>query len=81
LTHQIIFTRGKNVKLKKEFHIIQSEHLFSRLLSKNLKIKIYKTIILSVVLHGFETNTASYIKGKKRLRISRYLEEYLGSKG
>jgi hypothetical protein len=29
--------------------------LFSRLLSKNLKIKIYRTIILSVVLCGCET--------------------------
>ena len=29
--------------------------LSSRLLSKNLKIKIYKTIILSVVLYGCET--------------------------
>jgi hypothetical protein len=29
--------------------------LFSRLLSKNLKIKIYRTIILSVVLYGCET--------------------------
>ena len=27
----------------------------TRLLSKNLKIKIYKTIILPVVLYGFET--------------------------
>ena len=29
--------------------------LSSRLLSKNLKIKIYKTIILPVVLYGCET--------------------------
>ena len=29
--------------------------LFSSLLSKNLKIKIYRTIILSVVLYGFES--------------------------
>ena len=29
--------------------------LFSRLLSKNLKIKIYRTIILPVVLYGCET--------------------------
>ena len=31
--------------------------LSSQLLSKNLKIKIYKTIILPVVLHGCETWT------------------------
>ena len=29
--------------------------LSSRLLSKNLKIKIYRTIILPIVLYGFET--------------------------
>ena len=29
--------------------------LYSRLLSKNLKIKIYKTIILPVLLYGCET--------------------------
>jgi len=29
--------------------------LSSRLLSKNLKIKIYRTIILPVVLNGYET--------------------------
>jgi len=29
--------------------------LSSRLLSKNLKIKIYRTIILAVVLYGCET--------------------------
>ena len=28
--------------------------LFSRFISKNLKIKIYKTIILSVVLYSYE---------------------------
>jgi hypothetical protein len=34
---------------------IQSENLSSRLLSKNVKIRIYKTIIFPVVLCGFET--------------------------
>jgi hypothetical protein len=29
--------------------------LSSRLLSRNVKVKIYKTIILPVVLYGFET--------------------------
>ena len=33
----------------------------SRLVSKNLKVKIYKTIILPVVLYGCET--WSHIKG------------------
>jgi hypothetical protein len=36
------------------YHLVQSL-LFSCLLSRNLKVKIYKTIILPVVLYGFET--------------------------
>jgi hypothetical protein len=41
------------VDLKREIHIIiQSQHFC--LLNKNLKIKIYKTIILSVVLYSYE---------------------------
>ena len=32
-----------------------AEPLSSRLLSKNLKIKIYRTIILPIVLYGCET--------------------------
>ena len=35
--------------------------LFSRFLCKNLKIEIYKTIILPVVLYGYETWS---LKGK-----------------
>ena len=36
------------------YHSVQNL-LSSRLLSKNLKIKIYRSIILSVVLYGCET--------------------------
>jgi len=36
------------------YHLVQNL-LFSSLLSKNLKIKIYRTIILPVVLYGCET--------------------------
>jgi hypothetical protein len=36
------------------YHAVQNL-LYSRLLSRNVKIKIYKTIILSVVLYGCET--------------------------
>jgi hypothetical protein len=36
------------------YHSVQNL-LSSRLLSKNLKIRIYKTIILPVVLYGCET--------------------------
>jgi hypothetical protein len=36
------------------YHSVQN-FLSSQLLSKNLKIRIYKTIILPVVLYGYET--------------------------
>jgi hypothetical protein len=36
-------------------NIILYNVLWSRLLSKNIKIRIYKTIILPVVLYGCET--------------------------
>jgi hypothetical protein len=36
------------------YHSVQN-FLSSRLLSKNIRIRIYKTIILSVVLYGRET--------------------------
>jgi hypothetical protein len=42
--------------------------LSSRLLSKNLKIKIYRTTILPVVLYGCETWSLT-LRGKRRLRV------------
>jgi len=42
--------------------------LSSRLLSKNLKIKIYKTIILPVPLYGFETWLLT-LREEKKLRV------------
>jgi hypothetical protein len=38
------------------------------LLSKNLKIKIYRTIILSVVLYGCETWSLT-LREERRLRV------------
>ena len=43
--------------------------LSSRLLSKNLKIKIYRTIILPVVLYGCETWSLTR-REEKKLRVS-----------
>ena len=40
----------------------------SRLLSKNLKIKIYKTILLTVVLYGCETWSLT-LREECRLRL------------
>ena len=42
--------------------------LSSRLLSKNLKIKIYRTIILSVVLYGCETWSLT-LREERRRRV------------
>ena len=42
--------------------------LSSRLLSKNLKIKIYTTIILPVVLYGCETLSLT-MREERRLRV------------
>ena len=55
--------------------------LSSSLLSKNLKIKIYRTIILPVVLYGCETWLLS-LREERRLRIfeNRVLRRIFGSK-
>jgi hypothetical protein len=42
--------------------------LFSRLLSKNLKIKVYRTIILPVVLYGCEAWSLT-LREERRLRV------------
>jgi hypothetical protein len=42
--------------------------LSSRLLSRNIKIRIYKTIILSVVLYGCETWSLT-LREEHRLRV------------
>ena len=44
-------------------YYLEQKFLFPRFLSKNLKIKIYKTIILTVVL-----SMVSYIKGGKQAK-------------
>ena len=54
----------------------------SSLLSKNIKIKIYKTIILSVVLYGCKTWSLT-LREERRLRVfeSRVLRGYLCLRG
>jgi hypothetical protein len=49
------------------YHSVQNL-LSSRLLSKNIKIRIYKTIILSVVLYGCETWSLT-LREEHRLRV------------
>jgi hypothetical protein len=62
------------------YHSVQN-HLSSRLLSKNLKIVIYKTIILPVVLYGCETWSLT-LREKHRLRVfeNRVLRRIYGPK-
>ena len=58
------------------------QNLFSSsLLSKNLKIKIYRTIILLVVLYGCETWSLS-LREERRLRVfeNRVLRRVFGPK-
>ena len=49
------------------YHSVQNL-LFSGLLSKNIKIKIYRTIILPVVLYGFDTWSFT-MREERRLRM------------
>ena len=49
------------------YHAVQN-HLSSRLVSKNLKIKIYRTIILPVVLYGCETWSPIF-REERKLRV------------
>ena len=55
--------------------------LSSSLLSKYLKIKIYRTIILPVVLYGFETWSLT-LREERRLRVfeNRVLRRVFGPK-
>ncbi|KAJ4442171.1 hypothetical protein ANN_12037, partial [Periplaneta americana] len=55
--------------------------LSSSLLSKNLKVRIYKTVILPVVLCGCETWTLT-LRGKHRLRVfeNKVLRKIFGAK-
>jgi len=59
-------------------HSVQN-HLSSSLLSKNLKIKIYRTIILPVVVYGCETWSLT-LREERRLRVfeNRVLKRIFG---
>jgi hypothetical protein len=62
------------------YHSVQSL-LSSRLLSRNVKVKIYKTIILPVVLYGCETWSLT-LREENRLRAleNRALRRIFGPK-
>jgi hypothetical protein len=62
------------------YHSVQNL-LSSRLLSKNLKIRIYKTIVLPVVFYGCETWSLT-LREEHRLRVfeNRVLRRIFGPK-
>ena len=62
------------------YHSVQN-YLSSSLLSRNLKIKVYRTIILPVVLYGCETWSLT-LREKHRLRVfeNRVLRRIFGPK-
>jgi hypothetical protein len=62
------------------YHSVQSL-LSSRLLSRNVEVKIYKTIILPVVLYGCETSSHT-LREEHRLRVfeNRVLRRIFGPK-
>jgi hypothetical protein len=62
------------------YHSVQNL-LSSRLLSKNIKIRIYKTIILPVILYGCQTWSLTLMEGH-RLRVfeTRVLRRIFGPK-
>jgi len=58
---------------RRNFEVVMAAHsvqnvLSSRLLSKNLKVEIYRTILLSVVLYGCETWSLTS-KEERELRV------------
>ena len=61
-------------------HLVQNL-LYSSLLSKNLKIRTYRTIILPVVLYGCETWSLTF-REERRLRVfeNRALRRIFGSR-
>jgi hypothetical protein len=61
--------------------IIQFSLLSSRLLSRNVMVKIYKTIILAVVLYGCET-WSPMLREENRMRVfeNRVLRRIFGPK-
>jgi len=58
----------KEIKIIFKFRECLQNLLSSSLLSKNLKIKIFRTIILSVVSYGCETWSLT-LRDERRLRV------------
>ena len=76
-----IASEQRAVHSRSRFTITYKDKRSSNLLSKNLKIKIYRTIILPVVLYGCET-WSLILREERRLRVfdKRALRRVFGSK-
>ena len=61
---------SKSWKTNQQWHHLVQNLLSSSLLSKSIKIKIYKTMILPVVLYGYETWSLA-LREERRLRVLR----------
>ena len=72
---------NSRLKLGNACYYMVQNLLSSSLLSKNLKIKIYRTIILSLVLYGCKTWSLT-LGEERRLRVleNRVLRRMLGPK-
>ena len=72
------YTVNIQCSVQYSYHSVQNL-LSSRLLSKNLKIKIYRTITLPVVLYGCETWSLT-LREERRLRVfeNRVLRKVFG---
>ena len=70
-----------SLKLGNDSYYLAQNLLSSSLLSKNLKIKIYRTIILPIVLYGSETWSLT-VREERRLRVfeNRVLRKVFGPK-
>ena len=81
LTHRNSIAEEIKSRLKSGNTCYHSVHnlLSSRLLSKNLKVKIYRTIILPVLLYGFETWSLT-LREERKLRVfeNRVLRKIFG---
>ena len=71
--HSLACLKSTVVYIQRNFEVVMAAHsvqnlLSSRLLSKNLKIKIYRTIILPIVLHGCETWSLT-LREERKLRV------------
>jgi hypothetical protein len=83
VTNQNLIQEGIKMRLnsgKTWYHSVQNL-LSSRLLSKNVKVRVYKTIILPVVLYGCETWSLT-VREEHKLRLfeNRVLSRIFGPK-